>query len=62
MWKFTVDQENFENITITNLPTSKLVAITQFSTINEHDQKIMVKHDKIDDLIDALKSAKKWSM
>lgn len=64
IWKFTVDQDRVENLTITNLPSSKMIVIVQRSgsrILQTEEQKIFVNADNLDDLIDALRSAKRWS-
>ena len=54
IWKFKVDQGIFDDIYISNLPSTRIVAIRQ------NNEKILVKYDSLNELIDALKSAKKW--
>ncbi len=53
-WKFEVDQGRFDKIVITNLPITKVVAISQ------DDKNILVRQESLDELIDALRSAKRW--
>jgi len=55
IFKFSVDQGIYDSLTISNLPTMRMVTIRQDNTT------VMVRYDRLDELIDALKSAKKWS-
>lgn len=55
-WRFEIDQGRDARIIITNLPITKKVAIKQ------NEQKIIVKQESLDEMIDALRSAKRWLM